>query len=105
MSPTYLLTLAVSLAFAGNSFAEDGEILARRKHCTDCHGIDIRNVGPTFEEVAAKYKDDQDAQAMLEVKVRSGGRGVWGKLLMPPTRKWTSDEDITCIVQWVLSLK
>jgi cytochrome c len=105
MSIRYLFMLAAGLAFAGNALAEDGEALAKKNHCTACHGIDKRNIGPAFKEVAAEYKDDKNAQATLEMKVRNGGSGVWGKLPMPPTRKWASEEDIKSIVQWVLSLK
>jgi len=101
----YLLMLAASLAFAGNALAEDGEALAKKNHCIGCHGIDKRNVGPAFKEVAARYRGNESAQAMLEIKVRNGGGGAWGKLPMPPTRKWASEEDIKSIVQWVLSLK
>jgi cytochrome c len=105
MPMRYLLMLAASLAFAGNAFAGDGEALAKKSHCTTCHGIDKSKVGPSFMEIAAKYKDDKNAQAFLEMKVRNGGEGVWGDSSMKATTQSVSDEDIKNIVQWVLSLK
>jgi len=105
MSIRYLVMLAASLVFAGNVLAADGEALAKKSNCTNCHDVEKKKVGPAFKEVAAKYKDDKGAQAMLEKKVRSGGGGVWGKMPMPTTAKSVSDDDIKNIVQWVLSVK
>lgn len=100
-----VLVLAASLVIAGNAIAGDGEALAKKSNCTNCHAVDKKGLGPAFKEIAAKYKDDKGAQDALEKKVRSGGGGVWGKMPMPPTTKSVSDDDIKGIVQWVLSLK
>ena len=105
MSVRYLVLLAAGLAFAGNAFAESGEDLAKKSNCLTCHAVDKKTLGPSFKEVAAKYKDDKGAQAALEKKVRNGGGGVWGKMPMPATAKSVSDDDIRGIVRWVLSLK
>jgi len=105
MSIRYLTILAAGLVFAGNAFAGDGEALAKKSNCTTCHAVDKKGVGPSFKDIAAKYKDDKGAQASLEKKVRSGGGGVWGKMPMPATAKSVSDDDIKSIVQWVLSVK
>src|ERR1035438_2627357 len=99
------LVLAAGLIFVGNAIAADGEALAKKSNCTNCHDVEKKKVGPSFKEVAAKYKDDKSAQATLEKKVRNGGGGVWGKMPMPVAAKSVSDEDIKSIVQWVLSLK
>lgn len=105
MNIRYLFILAASLAFAGNTFAGDGEALAQKANCTTCHATDKKKVGPSFKDISAKYKDDKGAQAALEKKVRSGGAGAWGKMPMPATANTVSDGDIKSIVQWVLSLK
>jgi cytochrome c len=100
-----LVILAAALAAAGNALAEDGAALAQSHNCLTCHAVDSKKVGPAFKEVAAKYKNDKNAEAMLEKKVRSGGGGNWGKMPMPATAHSVSDSDIKNIVQWVLSLK
>ena len=105
MSIRYLVLLAAGLVFAGNALAESGEELAKKSNCLTCHSVDQKVLGPSFKEVAAKYKNDKGAQAALEKKVRSGGGGAWGKMPMPPTAKTVSDDDIKGIVHWVLSLK
>lgn len=101
----YLGILAIASAFAGNVLAEDGATLAQSHNCLTCHAVDHKKLGPAFKDVAAKYKADKNAQAMLEKKVRSGGGGNWGKMPMPATAQSVSDADIKNIVQWVLSLK
>jgi len=105
MNILYMPILAASLALSGNVFAADGEALMKKSNCTTCHTIDQKRLGPSFKDVAAKYKDDKGAQDALEKKIRNGGGGVWGKMPMPATTKTVSDDDIKGIVQWVLSLK
>jgi cytochrome c len=101
-----LLILSAGLLYAGSALAEDGAALAQKANCTAfCHAVDKKKVGPAFKDVAAKYKDDKEAAAKLEKKVRSGGGGVWGGMPMPATANSVSDGDIKQIVEWVLSLK
>lgn len=105
MSIRYLVMLTACMVMSGNTLAEDGEALAEKNNCMACHTISSQSMGPAFKNVAAKYKDNKGAQAMLEKKVRSGGAGTWGKMPMPATANSVSDSDIRNIVKWVLSLK
>jgi len=105
MSIRYLAMLAAGMVLTGNALAEEGEALAEKNNCMACHTIFSPSMGPAFKNVAAKYKDNKSAQAILEKKVRSGGAGAWGKIPMPATANSVSDNDIRNIVKWVLSLK
>ena len=80
------------------------EELASKSGCLACHGIDKKIVGPSYKEVAAKYKSDKDASAKLFKKVKEGGMGVWGQIPMPPNAT-VKDDDIKTLVKWVLSQK
>ncbi len=71
--------------------------------CMNCHRIDKRVVGPSFNEVAAKYKGDAGAAAKLMEKVRNGGSNVWGPVGMPSNPK-VSDADLKTIVAYILTL-
>ena len=93
--------LGLSL-LAAPAFAQ--EELAKKNACTACHSVDKKVVGPAFKDVAAKYKGNAKAQAMLEEKVKKGGTGVWGQVPMPPNST-VPDADIKALVKWVLSLK
>ena len=84
--------------------ASDNEELAKKHACFACHSVDKKLVGPSYKDVAAKYRGNKDAEAMLTKKVKEGGKGVWGDMLMPPNAH-VKDEDIKTLVRWVLSLK
>jgi cytochrome c len=94
---------AVALALAAVP-ALANEELARKNACTACHAIDKKLVGPAYKDVAAKYRGDPKAEAMLIEKVKAGGVGVWGQVPMPPNTQ-VKDEDVKTLVKWILSLK
>jgi len=80
------------------------EALMKKDGCAACHAIDKKIVGPAYVDVAAKYKNDKNAVAMLSKKVKEGSTGVWGPIPMPPNTA-TSAADITELVTWIMSLK
>jgi cytochrome c len=71
--------------------------------CTSCHAVDHKVIGPSFKDVAAKYKG-QDVEAALVEKVKKGGAGVWGDIPMTPNPQ-VPDPDLHAVVKWILSLK
>lgn len=100
-----LMVAAASAAVVMMSgVASADQALAQKNACMSCHGVDKKIVGPAFKEVAAKYKGDAGAQARLVEKVKTGGKGVWGQVPMPPSPQ-VKPEDANKIVAWVLSLK
>jgi cytochrome c len=91
-------TLAqVAAASPAASVAE----LARGKGCLSCHGVDKRIVGPSFKEVAGRYKGRTDAEALLLEKLRKGSSGAWGPIPMPANQD-LADPDARRLIQWVL---
>jgi cytochrome c551/c552 len=76
--------------------------LAKRKACLSCHGTDKKIVGPSFKEVAARYKGRPDAENRLVEKLRVGGSGAWGPIPMPPNPD-LAEADARRLIQWVLS--
>ena len=96
-----LATLALALAATPALASLE---LATKSGCTACHQVDKKLVGPGYKEVAAKYKGDAKAEAMLVDKVKKGGVGVWGQVPMPPNAH-VKDEDVKILVKWILSLK
>jgi cytochrome c len=101
------LILAATLALAPvAALADDAATvaLAHKNGCLACHAVDKKVVGPSYKEVAAKYRNDKTAQAKLEQKVKLGGTGVWGAIPMPPNGA-ASDADIKALVTWILALK
>jgi cytochrome c len=92
-------TLGATPALA--ALAQNGTAIARSNACLGCHAVDRKLVGPAFQQIAAKYKGDSQAQQKLEAKVRDGGAGVWGVVPMPAHPRMSA-ADITTVVQWVL---
>lgn len=80
------------------------EELARKSACTACHAIDKKQVGPAFRDVAAKYRGNAKAEAMLVERVKKGGVGSWGQVPMPPNAG-VKDEDVKTLVKWILALR
>lgn len=91
-------------AIAGSAYGADPAELAKKSGCLACHAVDKKVVGPSYKEVAAKYKGDKTAEAKLIDKVKKGGSGTWGAVPMPPNAA-VKDEDVKALVQWVLSQK
>jgi cytochrome c len=60
-----------------------------------CHAIDTKKMGPSFKDIAAKYKGKADAQATLVANLKAG-KGH-------PAVK-TSDADTASLVKWILAM-
>ncbi len=101
---TFATLAAISTALAFTGAAQANEELAKKHNCTACHKVDAKLVGPGYKEVAAKYKGDKKADAMLFDKIKKGGMGVWGPVPMPPNAA-VKDEDVKALVKWILALK
>lgn len=100
----YLVAMTASLSISVSSLAADKvEALFTASTCNNCHAAMKDMIGPSIKAVAAKYKGNKDAQAMLEKKVREGGTGTWGALNMPATPATISDEQIKSLVAWMLA--
>jgi cytochrome c len=85
MKSKSLLALLGALALtlsAGAAWA-DAEAAMNKAGCMACHAKDKKVLGPSFKDIAAKYKG-QDVSAQLMDKVRQGGKGVWGPIPMSP---------------------
>lgn len=78
--------------------------LAKKHACFACHTVDKKMVGPSYKDVAAKYRADKEAPAKLAAKVKNGSQGVWGNVPMPPNAA-IPDADVTALVKWILSQK
>ncbi|QLQ26526.1 MAG: c-type cytochrome [Dechloromonas sp.] len=102
MKSVYVAVMAAAgIVMAGQVQAD--EALAKSKNCMACHAIDKKMVGPAYKDVAAKYKGDAKAPAMLAAKIKAGGKGVWGEIPMPPNN--VTPEEATKLANWVLAQK
>lgn len=93
---------AAALLLATGAQAQEKQ--AQAAGCMTCHGVDKKIVGPSFKDIAAKYRSDKGAEAKLITKVKQGGKGAWGEIPMPPNAH-VKDEDIKQIVHWIVTMK
>ena len=103
MKKSSLIIAALGLAFTTAPALANLE-LATKSACTACHAVDKKLVGPSYKDVAAKYKDNAKAEALLAEKIKKGGVGTWGQVPMPPNAN-VKDADITTLVKWILATK
>ena len=95
-----LLLCAAALGAATPSFADLA--LSRSKNCMSCHAVERKLLGPSFKDVAAKYKGNAGASDLLATKIRKGGVGVWGAVPMPANNQ-VSEADAKKLADWVLA--
>lgn len=82
--------------------AKDGKALIAGSDCLACHQEKTKLVGPSYEEVAKKYKEADIPH--LVTKIIDGGSGVWGEIPMPPHASLAHD-DAEAMVKYILTIK
>jgi cytochrome c551/c552 len=81
----------------------DGPRLSAKYACVSCHALDRKVVGPSFKDVAGKYRGVGDARVKLSRQISHGGGGAWGPIPMPPFPH-IPNGDVNLIVEWILKL-
>ena len=106
MKKLFAVAAIAGLLGSTAAFADAGADLAKAKNCLACHAVDKKLVGPAYKDVAAKYKGDSKAAAMLFDKVRHGGSGNWGQVpMIPHPADKISDDDLKAAIAWILALE
>ncbi len=80
-----------------------GKKLIDDSDCRACHNLDKKSVGPSYHEVADRYRGDKNAVKMLAQKIIKGGGGNWGDHAMA-AHPQVSEEDASEMVNYILSL-
>ncbi len=98
-----VVALAVGGLFtASNAFASLQ--LHYKSGCVACHMVDKKLVGPSYKDIAVKYKGRADAVPFLSSRVRKGGPGNWGTVPMAPNDvNKLSDAELKTLMTWILA--
>jgi cytochrome c len=81
--------------------------LAAQKNCLGCHHATQRRAGPSFQAIAARYREPAQGAArdatldLLGRKIRSGGRGAWGVVPMP-SHPQVNEAEARLLAAWIL---
>ena len=78
-----------------------GKKLVETSDCMRCHGWDRKYVGPSFADIAARYKDRADAAEYLAGKIRGGSVGVWGNVIMPRHPQISAENSLQ-MARWLM---
>ena len=98
----YVLFLAMAAFGAAAPAQANPEEAMAKAGCMACHAKDKKLVGPSFKDIAAKYKG-QDVSAKLFEKVRKGGSGSFGPVPMAPNPpEKIGDGDLKDAVELIL---
>jgi cytochrome c len=84
---------SVAVMAAGAASASDE--LAKKNGCLNCHAVDSKKVGPSYKDIAAKYKGKPEAADKIVGELKAG-KGH-------PAVK-ASDDDIKALVKWILAM-
>jgi cytochrome c len=73
-----------------------------KRGCGVCHGTDTRLNGPSFKEIAVRFKGGKDAERLLAEKIRAGSKGQWGATGNMPPNPRISPLEARKLANWVL---
>jgi len=90
-----VMVAVVAAGVAASGAANASEALAKSSGCMTCHDLATKKMGPSFKDIAAKYKGKADAEATLVANLKAA-KGH-------PAVK-TADADTVTLVKWVLAM-
>jgi cytochrome c len=99
--PFHTLSGLLALAVTASPAAWASQALAQKHGCLGCHAAASKLVGPSYQDVAAKYAGDKNAAVMLAKGIRQGGSGKWGPIAMPPQAQ-VNEADAKLLATWIL---
>lgn len=80
-----------------------GAVLINQNDCRSCHLDDRKSVGPSYQEVASRYKANPSIYPDIARKIIQGGTGVWGEHAMS-AHPQLSEEDALLMVKYIMSM-
>jgi cytochrome c len=80
-----------------------GYRLIARSDCRSCHNTYLQTIGPSYTDVARRYRNTEENVSMLVSKVMQGGAGNWGEAAMTPHPDLPPHQ-AQAMVQYIMSL-
>jgi cytochrome c len=79
--------------------------LATKHTCMSCHQLDKKVVGPSYQEVATKYRNDGDLVAKITGQIENGGTGKWGAVPMAGFKGKIPADEVQKLAQWIADMR
>lgn len=111
-----VIAAAAGMAFMASATAVEMPPTAKTLGCIACHALDKKLVGPSWQDIANRYRGkgvktftyngkEYPLIEGLVMKVSKGGSGNWGTLPMPPNDSTGKRKaEITELVEFEQSL-
>jgi len=91
-------------AHAADVDAVAAEALMKKSNCFKCHSVSQKKDGPSYKEVAAKYKGKPDAEKTLMTHLTTNPKvKVDGKEEEHDSLKTKNEADVRNVVGWILT--
>lgn len=89
---------------AGAADADAAQALLKKSDCLKCHSVDKKKDGPSYKEVAAKYKGKPDAEQKLYSHMTTSPKvKVDGREEEHAAVKTKDEAETRNLVRWILS--
>jgi cytochrome c len=96
--------VAASLIAGGSALAADMPAAGKAK-CSACHEVDKKKVGPSYTDIAKKYKGDADAVSKIDANITKGGKFGWNTpMAMPPKGMGANAAEIKAMAEYIAGL-
>jgi cytochrome c len=112
MSKTMIMLILCAGAAMSPAMGADPAALAKAKQCFTCHAAKSELIGPSFSDIARRFKGVSNAESMLAGVIQAGSDrpGVvyhWGTTKMPTAsaRVPVSKEEAAVLAKYVLSFE
>lgn len=84
--------------------ADAAQALAKKNNCFKCHAVDKKKDGPSYKEIAVKYKGKADAEQKLYLHLTTNPKvKVDGKEEEHTALKTKKEDEIRNVVRWILT--
>ncbi len=94
-------TLIKKIPIGEQMIHHDAVLQMSKALCFSCHAAKAKLIGPSFEQIAGRYKIVPSAVDTLTKKIIDGSTGTWSDLKMPPHPD-LEVQDIKEMVTWIL---
>ena len=74
-----------------------------RSDCKSCHNTFVKTIGPSYTDIAKRYRNNEPNTSMLVEKIKNGGAGVWGETPMS-AHEDLPESTIRSMVAYIMSL-
>jgi cytochrome c len=79
--------------------------IVKNSDCRTCHTVDVKAFGPSFKQIAERYKGKRGAVDTLAKHIIRGSSGLWGNDNNMPAHPSMSTNDAKLIADYILNME